>query len=53
MLGIDAASPELLERWAAEGRLPAIAALMDAYLARGHGSDDWTVIARDAVTSSR
>ncbi|MFZ6178144.1 NAD(P)-dependent oxidoreductase [Nannocystis pusilla] len=33
--------------------LPAIAALMDAYLARGHGSDDWTVIARDALTSSR
>ncbi len=30
MLGIDAASPELLERWAAEGRLPAIAALLDA-----------------------
>ena len=30
VLGIDAASPGLLERWAAEGRLPAIAALLDA-----------------------
>lgn len=29
--------------------LPAIAALMDAYIARGHGQDDWTVIARDAL----
>ena len=30
VLGIDAASPGLLERWADEGRLPAIAALLDA-----------------------
>ncbi|MCY1054018.1 NAD(P)-dependent oxidoreductase [Nannocystis sp. SCPEA4] len=29
--------------------LPAIAALMDRYIARGHGQDDWTVIARDAL----
>jgi 3-hydroxyisobutyrate dehydrogenase len=32
------------------GVLPAIAALMDRYIARGHGHDDWTVIAKDAVT---
>ena len=30
--------------------LPAIAALMDRYLERGHAHDDWTVIAKDAVT---
>jgi len=29
VLGIDAASPALLRRWAAEGRLPAIRALID------------------------
>lgn len=29
--------------------LPAIAARMDALVADGHGGDDWTVIARDAV----
>jgi 3-hydroxyisobutyrate dehydrogenase len=29
--------------------LPAIAAVMDAYIARGHAHDDWTVIAKDAV----
>jgi 3-hydroxyisobutyrate dehydrogenase len=29
--------------------LPAIAALMDRYLARGHAHDDWTVIAKDAL----
>ncbi len=29
--------------------IPAIAAEMDAYIARGHGHDDWTVIAKDAV----
>jgi 3-hydroxyisobutyrate dehydrogenase len=29
--------------------LPAIAALMDQWIARGHGQDDWTVIAKDAV----
>jgi 3-hydroxyisobutyrate dehydrogenase len=29
--------------------LPAIASTMDRFLARGHGHDDWTVIARDAV----
>src|SRR5262249_27757425 len=28
---------------------PAIAALMDHYLERGHGHDDWTVIAKDAL----
>jgi 3-hydroxyisobutyrate dehydrogenase len=29
--------------------LPAIAATMDRFLARGHAHDDWTVIAKDAV----
>lgn len=29
--------------------LPAIAARMDALIAEGHGKDDWTVIARDAL----
>lgn len=29
--------------------LPAIAARMDAMIARGHGKDDWTVIAKDAL----
>jgi len=30
--------------------LPAIAATMDRYIARGHAHDDWTVIAKDALT---
>jgi 3-hydroxyisobutyrate dehydrogenase len=30
--------------------LPAIAARMDAVIGEGHGSKDWTVIAKDAVT---
>jgi len=30
--------------------LPAIAALMDEFIRRGHGHDDWTVIAKDALT---
>lgn len=30
--------------------LPAIAAVMDRYLALGHAHDDWTVIAKDALT---
>jgi 3-hydroxyisobutyrate dehydrogenase len=29
--------------------LPAIAALMDRFIARGHAHDDWTVIAKDAL----
>ncbi len=29
--------------------LPAIAATMDRFLARGHGHDDWTVIVKDAL----
>jgi 3-hydroxyisobutyrate dehydrogenase len=29
--------------------LPAIAALMDKWIERGHGADDWTVIGRDGV----
>jgi 3-hydroxyisobutyrate dehydrogenase len=30
--------------------LPAIAATMDRFLERGHGHDDWTVIAKDALS---
>ncbi|MET0342704.1 MAG: NAD(P)-dependent oxidoreductase [Polyangiales bacterium] len=30
--------------------LPALTALMDGYIARGHGHDDWTVIAKDALS---
>lgn len=30
--------------------LPAIAATMDHFIARGHAHDDWTVIAKDALT---
>ena len=30
--------------------LPAIAAVMDKWIERGHGHDDWTVIAKDAVS---
>ena len=29
--------------------VPAIAALMDDYIAKGHGNDDWSVIAKDNV----
>jgi 3-hydroxyisobutyrate dehydrogenase len=32
--------------------LPAIAQLMDRFIARGHGHDDWTVIAKDALPTS-
>jgi 3-hydroxyisobutyrate dehydrogenase len=30
--------------------IPAIAASMDEWIAKGHGHDDWTVIGKDAVT---
>ena len=30
--------------------VPAIAAEMDRWIARGHSKDDWTVIAKDAIT---
>jgi len=30
--------------------IPAIAVEMDRYIAKGHGNEDWTVIAKDAVT---
>jgi len=30
--------------------IPAIAAEMDRWIAKGHGNDDWTVIAKDAVS---
>lgn len=30
--------------------LPAIASTMDHFIARGHAHDDWTVIAKDALT---
>jgi 3-hydroxyisobutyrate dehydrogenase len=33
--------------------LPAIAARMDELLARGHGKDDWTVLAVDALSRAR
>jgi 3-hydroxyisobutyrate dehydrogenase len=33
--------------------LPAIAARMDALIAAGHGKDDWTVLAKDALQKSR
>jgi 3-hydroxyisobutyrate dehydrogenase len=29
--------------------VPAVAEVMDDYIARGHGKDDWTVIGKDAV----
>jgi 3-hydroxyisobutyrate dehydrogenase len=29
--------------------MPSIAALMDRWIERGHGKDDWTVMAKDAV----
>jgi len=29
--------------------IPAIAAIMDQWIARGHGSDDWSVIAKDSI----
>ena len=32
--------------------LPAIAARMDEFIARGHGAHDWTVLAKDAVDPS-
>jgi 3-hydroxyisobutyrate dehydrogenase len=31
--------------------LPAIAQLMDEFIVRGHGADDWTVIAKDALAT--
>ncbi|BAV06116.1 3-hydroxyisobutyrate dehydrogenase [Filimonas lacunae] len=30
--------------------IPAVAALMDQFIARGHGNNDWTVIGKDAVS---
>ncbi len=30
--------------------IPAVAAEMDRWIAKGHGKDDWTVIAKDAVS---
>ena len=33
--------------------IPALAARMDAVIAEGHGGDDWTVIAKDAVAGAR
>jgi 3-hydroxyisobutyrate dehydrogenase len=31
--------------------LPAIAQVMDRFIARGHAHDDWTVISKDAFTT--
>ena len=43
----------MLEAAAAGGQpltlVPAIAAVMDAFLAEGHGQRDWTVLAKDLV----
>ena len=43
----------MLEEASARGEpldmLPTIAAVMDTFIARGHGHDDWTVIAKDAL----
>ena len=33
--------------------VPAIAARMDAVIAEGHGAEDWTVLAKDAITGRR
>jgi 3-hydroxyisobutyrate dehydrogenase len=30
--------------------VPAIAAVMDSWIAKGHGSDDWSVIAKDSLS---
>jgi 3-hydroxyisobutyrate dehydrogenase len=30
--------------------IPVIAAVMDAWIAKGHGNDDWSVIAQDAIS---
>jgi 3-hydroxyisobutyrate dehydrogenase len=29
--------------------IPAIAAVMDSWIAKGHGNDDWSVIAKDNI----
>jgi 3-hydroxyisobutyrate dehydrogenase len=29
--------------------IPAVAAVMDEYIAQGHGNDDWSVIAKDSI----
>jgi 3-hydroxyisobutyrate dehydrogenase len=29
--------------------LPALASEMDRWIARGHGNDDWTVIAKESI----
>ena len=29
--------------------IPAIAAVMDEWISRGHGTDDWTVIAKNSL----
>ncbi len=29
--------------------IPAIAAVMDQWIVKGHGSDDWSVIAKDSM----
>ena len=29
--------------------VPAIAAVMDEWIAKGHGNDDWSVIAKDGL----
>jgi 3-hydroxyisobutyrate dehydrogenase len=29
--------------------IPAVAAEMDQWIAKGHGNDDWSVIAKDSI----
>ena len=29
--------------------IPAIATVMDQWIAKGHGNDDWSVIAKDSI----
>jgi 3-hydroxyisobutyrate dehydrogenase len=29
--------------------IPSVAALMDQWIAKGHGSDDWSIIAKDSI----
>ena len=44
-----AAHVEEAARHAALAMLPAIAAEMDRWIARGHASDDWTVMAKESI----
>ena len=43
MAGAQGAGAELMV-------VPAVAAVMDAWIAKGHGHDDWTIIGKDAAS---